>query len=758
MITADCGYLLRAPAVMMFGKLMDTVRCCCALTCACLLQSTLRLWLILVLVFCAPGNVWAAAVSEKDNGIGRSSWGVSGWEAGRLDYAYGGSEVAAFINTREQIQLQVVLCSYNEANSYRMSVLLPHEPKTSGIIPVKLHVDGTVTHVYAEVSGNALEFQIGTSFLITLPDSPTFELEFTKEDASYLNLPRIVAFPMDNARIALTEVARSCRLLCDKKGFDCSTPLISGILWPRNGFNSQKTLDALVHSDPVRAAAIREHEDKQDGIKKADTSTSTTESSGVAGSDSGQNGDSTPEVRLAAVDLDQACLRYPLGGRGNHGLPLDTLRNRQHVTATNGLVSSIHEIDMMPLFVLTDQCRAALDRVYERTGKDALFFLPRLFHDPAGAYQRYSLLWNSVIMDMARMDFQSAQGPREHVDDYDYYLTLYTLFSNNAAKIRQFPQSYYDILNLKQDPSSFLYGLDNRYELETVKYSSVLMRRLTGVMSPQRNAEEALVSWYQFYQELSSNLPAVVRAQALRPVIYRQMLMRVWRMAGYPEALQLRPGYAFVQGTNGHPVTSELLEAKCSVFEGSNGDQFFFDSPECSRSVATDLRNLGYINEDYDQMLKRWDDYVNAWDQSVFCQQGKAGSISQLRSGITLPLLSLYRIYGFGDYFLLRKCISSRDVDICTYDRYRNQEVYISDLRKTIANIAEVSRSDARELKKLNDLWQLYFDSLCAYTDHLAAEGRIPEWRARFVQGVAITIQSEIILNNLFPGYLEAEY
>lgn len=633
--------------------------------------------------------------------------GVDVWEAGRLDYAYGGAEVAAFVNTKDQIQLQIVLCSKEQPYAFRMSVLLPHKHEASGIIPVRLNVDGQVTNVYAEISGNSLEFQVGTAFLITLPDSPNFEMEFSKEDASYLKIPSVLSFSMSNSDMVLSEVAKSCVILHEQQNFKSNEQLLSGILWPRQGFNSLSKENVGAGASAAGAGA---------GV-----------SSG-AGAGAG-----AIEGEAKYRNIESLCLRSNEDGK-------------PYKKVVTGLVSSIHDQDSMPYFYPSKECKAALDDIYEAQGKLSLSFLPELFKDPTGNYQRYMMLWNNVLSDTARMDFKYVDSP---LSDFDYYLTLFSLFSD--SKISQYPQSYYDILKLKEDPSTFLYTMDNRYELETVKYASVLARRLTGFLSPRQNASEAISAWHQFYQELSLVLPPISKAQAIRPVLYRQMLMRIWRLAGFPEPLHLRPKYAFVQGTNGKPTTSEPLEARCSIFEGSNGDQFFFASNDCVKSIATDLRNLGLINNDYYQVLDCWDAFAKAWTKSNFYHTDGQDAVGEhLRSSLALTLLSLYKNYGFGDYFLLNKCISSRDSDICAYEANNYYESYSSDLRKTIAAIAQVSSKDARELKKLNDLWAKYYDSLKLYTKNLAAKNRIPLWKSEFVLGVAITCQSEAILNSRY--------
>lgn len=598
--------------------------------------------------------------------------GVDTWQAGRLDYSYGGSEVAAFVNTKEQAQLQIVLCSKDQPYAFRLSVLLPNKNhNASGIIPVKLKVDGTTTHVYAEINDNSLEFQVGAAFLITLPDSPNFDLEFSKEDASYLKIPPVLSFSMNKADLVLQEVAKSCVILQESQNFNTDMQLLSGILWPRQGFKAQQH------------------------------------------------------------DLNSLCLKVSHDSSEHN---------------VNGLVTTIHDANEMPFFYPNERCKKALDEIFESQGKLSLSFLPELFKKPTGDYQRYLLLWNNVLIDAARMDFKQVD---QQIEDFDYYLTLFSLFSN--SNIAQYPQSYYDILKLKEDPSTFLYIMDNRYELETVKYASVLARRFTGFLSPQQNAASAISAWHKFYQELCQALPPIGKAQALRPVLYRQMLMRIWRLAGYPESLHLRPKYAFVQGTNGKTSTKEPLEARCSIFEGSNGDQFFFASSDCVKSIKNDLRNLGLMNQEYKTVQDKWDAFANAWTDSVFYHSDGQDAVGEhLRSSLALTLLSLYKSYGFGDYFLLSKCISSRDSDICAYESNNYYESYHSDLRKTIGAIAQVSSHDARELSRLNELWNQYYESLKSYTKNLVNRNRIPLWRSEFVLGVAVTCQSEAILNSRY--------
>ena len=736
-----------------------------------------------------------------------SAWPANSWEAGRLDYAHGGSEVAAFVNAQEKIQLQVVLCSQNQPTPYRMSVLIPNTNKASGIIPVKLNVDGTSTNVYAEIIGNSMEFQVGTSFLITLPDSPTFTMSFKEDDAKYLSIPQELVFPMDRANVVLSEIAKSCAILEEQQNFTISRPLISGILWPRGGFNHKD----LHSSDSSLDRLGLIEQAKKNGLNVIDQS-----DSDRRWVDPNWNPDivpSAPEVKARYIDVDSVCLKHPHSNlnavnrsarrsdattsiatesntaansasgnsasansasgnstsansaSGNStsansanansaGASSNGVKRAGHVdNMVNGLVSTIHMQDDMPSFVLSDKCKHALDTVYEEQGKDALSFLPSLFRDPTGPYQRYLMLWNTVLSDTARMDFKS---PDITIDEYDYYLTLFSLFSD--TKITQYPQSYYDILKLSDDPSTFIYAMDNRYELETIKYSSVLNRRLTGFVSPKRNAKEALRSWNQFYQDLSLALPPISKAQALRPVLYRQMLMRFWRLAGYPDSLHLRPEYSFVQGSKGKTTTHEPLEKKCAIFEGSDGDEFFYASDDCIRGISSDLRSIGYVNEDYQQVLSTWESFSKAWTSSKFYHQSEQYTTGEhIRTGIGITMLSMFKNYGFGDYFLLRKCISSRDSDICAYEADKYFDSYDSDFRKTVATVAEVSGEDARSLKRLNELWLSYYDSLSTYASNLVKRGHMESWRAEFVKGVAVTAQAESLISTLFYSRGESD-
>lgn len=643
------------------------------------------------------------------------------WEGGRLDYANGGTEVAAFINLPEQLQVQVVLCSQHEQSSYRLTLLLPCQAEVNGLIPLKLNVDGVITTAYGEIVGNAIEIQPGVNFLITLPDCSAFDIEFEPQDAQLLNLPPILKIPMQNAGLVLTQMARSCIILNQSENFDNNLPLISGILWPRNGFD-QETIK------PIEKACLFKN------IKEI--------------SNYVQNQSLVRSLSVNRLQEDDSFSNYEQSPNTN---PYLGRSNFERVNVKEVKEFNYHiNPKKLPIFYLSDQCRIALDQAYEKEGKWALSFLPALFKAPDSAYQRYKSRWN-VVADSVAQDQLSKILTM--ASDYDYYLILFSLLSNQA--IRQYPQSYYDALNYISDPSSFLYEVDNRYELETIKYASALKRRLKGSLSTLQSEIGALQNWNLFYQDFSSALPVIPKAQALRPLLYRQMLMRIWRLAGKPQPLRLKDEYIFKQGTQGKTITKDVLEARCSLFDGSNGDQFFFASPECVYGVDNDLRRLGLHNKDFDEVQGKWDRFAQEWSRSVFYSDSTEDAVGEhSRSSLVLTMLSLYKNYGFGDYYLLSKCLSTRDRDICAYDAEQSLSNYFNELRNTIMSIAQASRDDATTLRHLNDLWNDYYEGLKVYTTNLEQRGKIESWRKYFVLGVAITSQTEAMLNA--PFYAKA--
>ena len=111
--------------------------------------------------------------------------------------------------------------------------------------------------------------------------------------------------------------------------------------------------------------------------------------------------------------------------------------------------------------------------------------------------------------------------------------------------------------------------------------------------------------------------------------------------------------------------------------------------------------------------------------------------------------MSLFRIYGFGDYFLQRECISSRDNDICGFEAAKSYQTYTKEFNYRLESIANVNEEDGAKLNEINTLWLDYYHELEKYVNDLAHKGEISVWRAEFVKGVACVIQTNALLN--FP-------
>lgn len=572
------------------------------------------------------------------------------WEAGELNYSDDESEVSAFVNTEHNTQLQTVLCAKNAGYSYRFTLLLPTTVNNDIVMQVGVKSDTLNSKVYAEASGNSLEFQIDQALIISLRDSPLLEFSFTPQDAKLLGLPEKLSVPMTGSDLTMRKVASECTALCLTKDFSCDKPLISSLLWPQSGFSKY----------PGKS------------------------------------------------DLETLCTDFKNG----------------HFRYNN-----------------SSGCRFALDRFYSRQGIGPLSFLDRVFNSKGSHFERYTTLWNEAVAQSG-----SEISDETKADGREWYLSLYAL--SGGRKVRQFPQSYFDIINLNGDPTTFLYDTDNRYELEQLKYTSVLSRRFHASIKTVSTFEEALKEWGEFYREFCSSLPSTREAQALRPLVYRTMLLRVWHIAGMPEGVILKQKNAFAQGTNGHTVSGEYLESVCSFFDGEGGSEYFYASDSCVKGVAADLRVGGLRNPYLDDVVAKWDAFSKAWRDSSFFNDNVDDAVGTTpRAKLTLSLLSLYKIYGFGDYFLMRQCIASRDADICSYENSRYYRNYEQELSNRLDSIGQVSGSDTAELAKVNDLWKQYYDALCAYTDQLEHSGVIPSWRASLVKGMAVVQQTNALLN-----------
>lgn len=393
-------------------------------------------------------------------------------------------------------------------------------------------------------------------------------------------------------------------------------------------------------------------------------------------------------------------------------------------------------------FDLSQGCVLALNRYYTKNGIGPLSFIYKLMHDENCSYQKYRLLWNEAVGEIA----SSPLGSNIYVDDIDWYLLLYALI--NPQEMREIPKSFYEILEFNDDPTTLVYDIDNRYEMEALKYTAVLMRRYKTSISTTRKLNRAITEFNKFYRKFSNALPQIKEAQALKPLIYRQMLMRLWRSAGMPLGLQLSKESAFIQGSGGKLSTNDALEQKCAYFDGAGQDEFFMATNECYTGIRSSFRDNGFKIASFDNLKDKWLKFQDAWESSVFYNESNLDSVkNSLQSSFALTMLSALKIYGFGDYFLLRECISTRDSDICAFEKDRSYQSYTHEFKNRIASISAVSNTDGKALNSLNKLWNDYYLALRAYMDDLVKKDKIPLWHADFVLGIASIVQTDILLN-----------
>ena len=390
----------------------------------------------------------------------------------------------------------------------------------------------------------------------------------------------------------------------------------------------------------------------------------------------------------------------------------------------------------------SEGCKLALDRFYKKDGRGPLSYIYTLFNDKELSFSKYVQYWNELV---SLSPYSPLNLPVD-ASNNDWYLILYSLIGN--IQLREFPSSYYEIKDYKKDPTTLIYDVDNRYEMEVLKYDAVLYRRLKGSLSALETLEKALKCWNDFYRVLTVSLPNITQAQAIRPIIYREMLMRVWNLAGKPEGLKFSPENMFVHGMGGKTTTSEPLEAHCSFFDGANGAQFFFGSAECVNWISDYMRTSPLNTDLYVSMRDAWDNFAVNWTKSMFFSDGIDDAVGENpRAKLSLVTMSLFKLYGFGDYFLVRECISSRDADICGFSLDKAYQTYSKEYKYRLDAIANVSSEDANVLNKLNKLWLEYYRKLCAYADELVQKGLIEYWRADFVKSLACIIQINALLN-----------
>lgn len=573
------------------------------------------------------------------------------WEVGRLDYPSGSSEIAAFVDLPNGVQVQNILCTKRESSTNRLAVLLPKAYNDSSIIELKVESDANTTSAYAELSGNSLSLHVDNNVITSLIHAPDFALRLNKEDAKLLDLPEVLDIPMQGSSFANLRVASECTVQCLNNDFNCNKSLVSSLLWPVRGFEYQ-------------------------GSNDIDT--------------------------LCTVD--------------NHGYKE---------------------------FNLTNECKLVLDRFYQKNGRGPISFIEDIFSNNPD-YLNYQSKWNSLV-DRVKEDHKVDDGA--YALDKDWYLVLYSLLS--TQKLVDYPKSYFEVLKYQDDPTTLLYDIDSRYEMESLKYTAVLTRRIQGVLSDQQLLSEALTSWNDFYREFSYTLPAVFKAQALRPLIYREMLLRLWLLADKPQGIELKDSNIFVQGSQGKTTTEDELEKKCTVFDGVNREQFFFYSDTCERMILQNLRDNSKLIDSYKTLNDSFNNYLSAWQKSVFFKEAD-NSIEiedQLRSNYALVLMSIAKIYGFGDYFLMRECISTQDDDICVFEKNRAMDSYIQELNNKIKAINSVNSKDARQLSKLHDNFLEYNDMLQLYLNELVVQNKLKPWQATFALAMNIIMQTNTIIS-----------
>ena len=575
------------------------------------------------------------------------------WSSGQKFYENDQSEIAAFVDIPDDIQLQAVLCAHGMPENYRFTLLLPKAVNGETVIKVTVTTDEGSVDEYAEVSSNSLDMQVDEKLMLLLPTTSKLSLSFDKEDAKYLGVPKTIDVSLKGADLTLKSVASQCIALCLNDNYKCNYPLLSSLLWPQDKFS-----------------------------------------------------------KVGVEDLDELCTKEE----------------------GNDLYS----------FKFTQACTLALDRFYKKDGVGPLSYVEKLFNGKNSPFEKYVNSWNNAVM----LSPSSAIGDRVMADKKDWYLMLYSLAGKR--KLKEIPNSFYTVKNYQDDPTTLVYDIDSRYEMELLKYSSVLYRRVRGNINAINAIEKSLKMWQDFYRSFCLSLPDINQAQALRSLIYRQMLMRVWHLSGKPKSLKLVAENAFRQGTNGKTITDEHLESLCSFFEGANGEQFYFGSKDCVQGIENYFKTSPLKTDLYQNVVDKWDLFAKAWQQSIFSNDSLDDAVGEDKRGnLGITLLSLFRIYGFGDYFLQRECISSRDNDICGFEAAKSYQTYTKEFNYRLESIANVNEEDGAKLNEINTLWLDYYHELEKYVNDLAHKGEISVWRAEFVKGVACVIQTNALLN--FP-------
>lgn len=403
------------------------------------------------------------------------------------------------------------------------------------------------------------------------------------------------------------------------------------------------------------------------------------------------------------------------------------------------------------IFNPSDKCKAKLDEFYNKEGKGPLSFLYKLFHEQGSSYIKFKEQWNDLVNTIA----QEHDNKNDLlISDEDWYILLYSFVGNR--NLINYPKSYHEIINYRSDPTTLLYNIDSRYEMEALKYTSVLNKRLKGSLNNIKQLEQVLSFHQDFYRDFINLLPQIPQAQALRPLVYRQMLLRLWLLSGSPDVLDVSSMDTVIQGTNNQTLTNQSIEKKCAGFEGIRGDEYFQDSNQCSQAIHSALRDGGFINGLYANVQDAWALYKSEFEKSVFYTKVDDLSFKQSVFGVnSLNMISILKVYGFGDYFLLRGCIITKDDDICSFEKHKAYESYTNEFRNKFSAIASISIEDANSLKYISKLYDDYVEKLNVYIKYLLSANKISYWQAQFVLACAATAQTDILLN--IPYYQDQD-
>ena len=317
------------------------------------------------------------------------------WSSGQKFYENDQSEIAAFVDIPDDIQLQAVLCAHGMPENYRFTLLLPKAVNGETVIKVTVTTDEGSVDEYAEVSSNSLDMQVDEKLMLLLPTTSKLTLSFDKEDAKYLGVPKTIDVSLKGADLTLKSVASQCIALCLNDNYKCTYPLLSSLLWPQDKFTI-----------------------------------------------------------VGVEDLDELCTKEE----------------------GNDLYS----------FKFTQACTLALDRFYKKDGVGPLSYVEKLFNGKNSPFEKYVNSWNNAVM----LSPSSAIGDRVMADKKDWYLMLYSLAGKR--KLKEIPNSFYTVKNYQDDPTTLVYDIDSRYEMELLKYSSVLYRRVRGNINAINAIEKSL--------------------------------------------------------------------------------------------------------------------------------------------------------------------------------------------------------------------------------------------------------------------------